>query len=45
MLQFYPCSVAKDIRPLAFLGISEPTTWMKENRSSIIYMRSEMKKA
>ncbi|GAB0174501.1 MAG: hypothetical protein HHAS10_03800 [Candidatus Altimarinota bacterium] len=37
--------VAKDIRPLAFLGITEPTTWMKENISSITYLRNEMRKA
>ena len=38
-------TVAKDIRPLAFLGISEPTAWMKDNRSSLIYLRNEVKKA
>jgi hypothetical protein len=37
--------LAKDITPLEFLGISEPTTWMREHRSTIEYLNSSLRDA
>jgi hypothetical protein len=36
---------ATDIRPLMKLGIIEPTKWMREHTSDIVYLRDSMKMA
>lgn len=37
--------IATDIRPLISLGISEPTSWMRDHRSSIVYLSESLREA
>lgn len=37
--------IATDIRPLISLGISEPTSWMRDHHSSIVYLSESLKEA